>query len=62
MRNKSSKFWGLVLVVVGIMFLGNNLDWWNVNLFLEGGGLYLLLYLLFMDYLIIQIKRALLLV
>ena len=36
MRNKSSKFWGLVLVVVGIMFLGNNLDWWNVNLFFRG--------------------------
>lgn len=36
MRNKSSKFWGLVLAVVGIMFLGNNLDWWNVNLFFRG--------------------------
>lgn len=36
MRNKSSKFWGLVLVVVGIMFLGNNSDWWNVNLFFRG--------------------------
>ena len=36
MRNKSSKFWGLVLVVVGIMFLGTNLDWWTVNLSFRG--------------------------
>lgn len=32
----SRYFWGLVLIVVGVMFLGNNLDWWNINIFFDG--------------------------
>lgn len=36
MKNKSSVFWGLVLIVVGALFLGNNLNWWDINIFFKG--------------------------
>ncbi len=36
MNKGKSIFWGLVLIVVGLLFLGNNLNWWNVNLFFDG--------------------------
>ncbi len=36
MNNKSSLFWGLVLIVVGVLFLGNNLSWWDINIFFKG--------------------------
>ncbi len=28
--------WGIVLIVVGIIFLGNEFDFWNIKLFFEG--------------------------
>lgn len=36
MKNKSSVFWGLVLIIVGVLFLGNNLNWWDINIFFKG--------------------------
>ena len=36
MKNKSAVFWGLILIIVGILFLGNNLEWWNINIFFKG--------------------------
>lgn len=36
MKNKTSIFWGVVLIVVGVLFLGNNLEWWDINLFFKG--------------------------
>lgn len=36
MKNKSSVFWGLVLIGVGILFLGNNIGIWDVNIFFKG--------------------------
>jgi len=36
MKNKASLFWGVVLIIVGVLFLGNNLDWWSINIFFDG--------------------------
>lgn len=36
MKNKTGIFWGLVLIVVGVLFLGNNLDLWDINIFFDG--------------------------
>lgn len=36
MKSKSSMFWGLILIVVGVLFLGNNLNWWDINIFFDG--------------------------
>lgn len=36
MKNKSGMFWGLVLIIVGVLFLGNNLNWWDINIFFKG--------------------------
>ena len=41
MKSKSSMFWGLILIVVGVLFLGNNLNWWDINIFFDGCGVYL---------------------
>ena len=27
---------GIILMVVGVLFLGSNLDWWNIDLFFDG--------------------------
>lgn len=34
--NKKNLFWGIVLIVVGILFLGRNMNWWNFSIFFEG--------------------------
>ena len=34
--NKKNLFWGIVLIVVGILFLGRNMNWWNFSMFFEG--------------------------
>lgn len=34
--NKRNLFWGIVLIVVGILFLGRNMNWWNFSIFFEG--------------------------
>ena len=31
MNNKSNIFWGIVLIVVGFLFLGTNLDWFHLD-------------------------------
>ena len=36
MKSKSSMFWGLILIVVGVLFLGNNLNWWDIDIFFDG--------------------------
>lgn len=37
--NKRSMFWGILLIVVGILFLGRNMNWWDFSIFLMDGGL-----------------------
>ena len=34
--NKRNLFWGIVLIVIGILFLGRNMNWWNFSIFFEG--------------------------
>ena len=34
--NKRNLFWGIVLIVVGILFLGRNMNWWNFSIFFRG--------------------------
>lgn len=34
--NKRNLFWGILLVVVGILFLGRNMDWWDFSIFFDG--------------------------
>ena len=34
--NKRNLFWGIVLIVVGILFLGRNTNWWNFSIFFRG--------------------------
>lgn len=36
MKNKFSIFFGFVLILVGILFLGNSLDIWDINIFFKG--------------------------
>ncbi|MDD2409765.1 MAG: hypothetical protein PHD03_03500 [Bacilli bacterium] len=36
MKQKKSIIWGTILVIVGLIYLINNLDIWNINLFFEG--------------------------
>lgn len=35
-HNKSSIIWGIIIVMVGIIFLGNNLNIWNIDIFFDG--------------------------
>ena len=34
--NKRSMFWGILLIVVGILFLGRNMNWWDFSIFFDG--------------------------
>lgn len=36
MKNKQSIFWGIVLIIIGIVFLGNNLNFWTIDIFFTG--------------------------
>ncbi|MCM1053213.1 MAG: cell wall-active antibiotics response protein [Ruminococcus sp.] len=36
MKSKQSVFWGSILILIGVIFLGNNLDLWNVDIFFDG--------------------------
>jgi len=36
MKQKKSIIWGIILVIVGLIYLINNLDIWNINLFFDG--------------------------
>lgn len=44
-KESKSIVWGIILILAGLIFLGNNLNWWDVEwgnvwpLFLIGGGL-----------------------
>ncbi len=35
-KNKESIFWGLLIIIVGIIFLGNSLEVWNIDIFFDG--------------------------
>ena len=34
--NKRNIFWGVLLILVGILFLGRNMDWWDFSVFFRG--------------------------
>ena len=34
--NKRNLFWGILLIVVGILFFGSFLDWWDFSIFFDG--------------------------
>ena len=34
--NKRNIFWGVLLILVGILFLGRNMDWWDFSIFFRG--------------------------
>lgn len=34
--NKRNIFWGVLLIFVGILFLGRNMDWWDFSIFFRG--------------------------
>ena len=34
--NKRNWFWGILLIIVGILFLGRNMDWWDFSIFFDG--------------------------
>ena len=34
--SKRNLFWGIVLIAVGILFLGRNMDWWDFSVFFRG--------------------------
>ena len=36
MRSKGSIFWGIIIIIIGIIFLGNNLNIWNIDIFFDG--------------------------
>ncbi len=36
MKSKQSVFWGIVLVLIGVIFLGNNLNLWSIEIFFDG--------------------------
>ncbi len=36
MKKNKSLIWGIILLIVGLMFLGNNLELWKINLFFKG--------------------------
>ena len=47
--NKGNIFWGIVLVAIGFVWLGNNLDWFRyeipwVAVGLIAGGVYLIIH------------------
>ena len=33
---KSNLFWGILLIIVGVLFLGRNMDWWDFSIFFHG--------------------------
>lgn len=35
-RNKDNIYWGIALILVGVLFWGNLIDLWKVNLFFDG--------------------------
>lgn len=35
-KSLKSVFWGLIILIVGTLFLGNTLNWWSVNIFFKG--------------------------
>lgn len=36
MKQKKSIIWGIILVIIGLIYLINNLDLWKINLFFKG--------------------------
>lgn len=34
--SNTSVMWGIIIIIVGILFLGNNLELWDVNIFFDG--------------------------
>lgn len=36
MKKNSNIVWGIIILLIGIIFLGNNFDFWNINIFFDG--------------------------
>jgi len=36
LKNKENLLWGILLILIGILSLGNNLDRWSINIFFDG--------------------------
>lgn len=36
MRKLNSVIWGIIIIIVGVIFFGNNLEFWNVDIFFDG--------------------------
>ena len=34
--SKRNVFWGVVLIVIGVLYLGRNMDWWDFSIFFSG--------------------------
>ena len=35
-KSKSTLIWGLIITIVGVIFLGNSLNFWNISIFFRG--------------------------
>ena len=35
-HNSNSLIWGIILIIIGVGFMGNIMSWWNFELFFEG--------------------------
>ena len=57
MNTMKNVFWGIALVVFGLIWGLNALDITRINIFLMGGGLYLLLFLVLLVYLMKKKKQ-----
>lgn len=36
MKQVGRYFWGVLLILVGVIFLGNNVNWWDISIFFDG--------------------------
>ncbi len=36
MKKVNSCFWGIIIAIVGVLFLGNTFEWWSVDIFFNG--------------------------
>lgn len=36
MKKESTTLWGILILAVGVIFLGNSFSWWNIDIFFDG--------------------------